>query len=100
MAHEARGESAAGFFVPTFVGRSQIQAPGGAAATLPTMEDRIIELETRVAYQEKLISELDDVVRVFADRVERAERRILRLESERLEAQEPMEPHNTKPPHY
>ncbi|MEO1084968.1 MAG: SlyX family protein [Acidobacteriota bacterium] len=64
------------------------------------MEERIIELETRVAYQEKLISDLDDVIRDFTERVQKAERRILRLESERLEAQEPMEPHNTPPPHY
>ena len=63
-------------------------------------EERIIELESRVAYQSKLLSELDEVVRAFAERVERAERKIQRLETAQQQQRDVMEPHNTPPPHY
>ena len=61
------------------------------------MDERIIELETRVAYQEKLLCDLDEVVQTFAKRVERVEQRLRGLESTQLDE---MEPHNTPPPHY
>ncbi len=64
------------------------------------MEERIIELETRVAYQDKLLSDLDEVVQTFAKRVEKLERRLRDLEDSQLEHQPEMEPHNTPPPHY
>ena len=64
------------------------------------MEERIIELETRVAYQEKLLCDLDEVVQAFAKRVEKAEQSLRRLKSAQFEHQDEMEPHNTQPPHY
>ncbi len=64
------------------------------------MEERIIELETRVAYQEKLLCDLDEVVQAFAKRVEKVEKRLRHLKDKQLEPQEEMEPHNTPPPHY
>jgi len=64
------------------------------------MEERIIELETRVAYQEKLLCDLDEVVQAFAKRVEKVEQRLRQLNGAALEPQEEMEPHNTPPPHY
>ncbi len=64
------------------------------------MEERIIELETRVAYQEKLLCDLDEVVQAFAKRVEKVEQRLRNLKSTRLEHPDEMEPHNTPPPHY
>ncbi len=64
------------------------------------MEERIIELETRVAYQEKLLCDLDEVVQTFAKRVEKVEQRLRGLEGTQLEHQDEMEPHNTPPPHY
>ncbi len=64
------------------------------------MLERIIELETRVAYQEKLLSDLDEVVQAFAMRVEKAERRLRDLKAAQHEHQGEMEPHNTPPPHY
>ncbi|MEM7351645.1 MAG: SlyX family protein [Acidobacteriota bacterium] len=64
------------------------------------MEDRIIELETRVAYQEKLLSDLDEVVQAFAKRVEVLEKRLQTLRDAQLEHPGEMEPHNTPPPHY
>lgn len=64
------------------------------------MDDRITELETRVAYQEKLLSDLDEVILAFAERVEILEKKIRHLNSAQLEPQDEMEPHNTPPPHY
>ncbi len=62
------------------------------------MEERIIELETRVAYQEKLLCDLDEVVQTFAKRVEKVEQRLRGLEGTQHQGE--MEPHNTPPPHY
>ena len=64
------------------------------------MEERIIELETRVAYQEKLLCDLDEVVQAFAKRVEKVEGQLRRLKGTQLEQQDDMEPHDTRPPHY
>lgn len=64
------------------------------------MEDRIIELETRVAYQDKLLSDLDEVVQAFAKRVELAEKKIRLLEERQREQPTEIEPHDSPPPHY
>ncbi|MCP3963731.1 MAG: SlyX family protein [bacterium] len=64
------------------------------------MEERIIELETRVAYQDKLLSDLDEVVQAFAKRVEKVEQRLSDLQDRQPEHQAELEPHNTPPPHY
>jgi hypothetical protein len=39
-----------------------------------SIEERVTELEVRLAYQDKVIAALDEVVRDFAARVERLER--------------------------
>ncbi len=64
------------------------------------MEERIIELETRVAYQDKLLSDLDEVVQVFAKRVETLEKKVRLLEESQKEQPNDMEPHHSPPPHY
>ena len=71
------------------------------------MEERIIELETRVAYQEKLLCDLDEFGKInkaydqtCAKRVEKVEQRLRGFEGMQLEQQDEMEPHNTPPPHY
>jgi uncharacterized coiled-coil protein SlyX len=38
-----------------------------------SLEERIVDLEVRVAYQDKLIEELDQVIREFSTRVENLE---------------------------
>jgi uncharacterized coiled-coil protein SlyX len=43
------------------------------------MSDRIVELEVRIAYQDKLIADLDEVVRDFAGRVQALERDLAEL---------------------
>ena len=64
------------------------------------MQERIIELESRLAYQDKTISDLDEVVRVFADRVERLERRVAELSEALRESREEIGPADERPPHY
>ncbi len=59
---------------------------------------RIGELEIRLAYQDKLLSELDDVVQSFALRVERLERQLSDLR-DNVSTQE-IGPGDDKPPHY
>ncbi len=39
-------------------------------------EERIIELESRIAHQDRIIADLDDVVREFAGRVTALERTV------------------------
>jgi uncharacterized coiled-coil protein SlyX len=59
-------------------------------------EDRLTELEIRVAYQDQVIAALDEVVRDFAARVVELERRL----REREAAETPVGPQNEPPPHY
>lgn len=74
--------------------------PWSASCYYPPMEERIIELETLVAYQRKLLSELDEVVQEFAKRVESLEKRAGRIEDAQVELRSSLEPDTTPPPHY
>jgi SlyX protein len=66
----------------------------------PAMEDRIIELEVRVAYQDKIIADLDDVLRAFTSQVEALRRELVELK-ERFEGDQPdLGPADDAPPHY
>ena len=60
----------------------------------------LIELQERIAYQDRLIAELDDVVRSFTVRVEGLEREVIRLRTAVLDAALPSGPANEAPPHY
>jgi uncharacterized coiled-coil protein SlyX len=64
------------------------------------MEERVIELESRVALQDKTIRDLDEVVRLFASRVERLERRLSELVDQLRTDCEQVGPHDEQPPHY
>lgn len=64
------------------------------------MDDRIVELEVRTAYQDKTIADLDEVIRTFTERVVVLERE-LRLLKETMKAGAPdVGPQDEKPPHY
>ena len=63
-------------------------------------EDRIDELEMRMAHQDRTIGELNDVITAQWKRLELLERKLNRL-GEDLEALEPAGvPPSEKPPHY
>ncbi len=63
-----------------------------------SLEKRIVDLEVRAAYQDKLIGELDEVLNDFSTRVE-----TLESLSKKLKASanaEPIGPAYELPPHY
>lgn len=64
------------------------------------MEDRIVELEVRVAYQDKVIADLDEVLRAFTVRVEGLERELAELKQSLRDGAPEIGPANDKPPHY
>ena len=61
------------------------------------MEDRMTELEVKVAFQERLLAELDEVIRQLRDEVEQ-----LGTDVGQLRQQGSMAPEDPdqKPPHY
>jgi len=61
------------------------------------MEERIEDLEVKLAYQERLISELDGLVRSFGVKLDEATREIKALK-EAIRGAEPLV--TEKPPHY
>lgn len=66
------------------------------------MEDRIIDLETRLAFQEHTLQQLNDVIIEMRDQLDRLGHR-LRLAEERLVDADPnmnIEPQDETPPHY
>lgn len=62
------------------------------------MDERIVELEIKIAHQDRLLADLDEVVRTFTTRVERLERQLAALQENAggLEVGPADEP----PPHY
>ena len=64
----------------------------------PRMETRIVELEIRVAYQEKLLHDLDEVVTAYATRIDALTRELQELRG-RVEAGA-IATVDEPPPHY
>jgi uncharacterized coiled-coil protein SlyX len=60
------------------------------------LAETVIDLEVRIAYQDRLIRELDALVRSFGTRLDAAERDLRQLR----EAVMPASPPNERPPHY
>ena len=74
--------------------------PRALGSTFRGVDDRIVELEVRAAYQDKLIADLDEVIRAFAERVTVLEREV-RLLKETMKAGVPdVGPQDERPPHY
>ncbi len=64
------------------------------------MEQRILDLEVRIAYQDRLIADLDEVVRAFTARIEALERDLAELRQTILNPPEQIGPADEPPPHY
>jgi uncharacterized coiled-coil protein SlyX len=62
------------------------------------MEDRVTELEIKISHQERLLTDLDEVVRAFASRVEALERAL--TEMREAVAALPVGAADEPPPHY
>ena len=64
------------------------------------LAERVEDLEVKLAFQDKLLHELDALVRSYVDRLDAAEREIKKLE-QALRSPEPGHgPANEPPPHY
>ncbi len=63
-------------------------------------DDRIVDLEIKLAYQEQLIRELDALVRAFGDKLDRTDRELAALKQAVRSPETPLGPANDKPPHY
>lgn len=60
----------------------------------------LVDLEIKLAYQERLIGELDALVRTFGARLDAAERELRALKAAMRSPEAPLGPGNEPPPHY
>lgn len=67
---------------------------------MESIDKRLEELEMRLAYQEKTISDLNDVITAQWKKIEALERQLLRLDEELRDIDSMEAPPNQKPPHY
>ena len=63
-------------------------------------DERIVDLEIKLAYQEKLIRELDALVRTFGERLDKVSRELEQLKQGIKSPETPVGPQSEKPPHY
>jgi uncharacterized coiled-coil protein SlyX len=66
----------------------------------PIQAERLEDLEVKLAFQDKLIRELDALVRTFGDRLDAAERELKQLKAGVRAGEPAMGPANEPPPHY
>jgi uncharacterized coiled-coil protein SlyX len=62
--------------------------------------ERLYDLEIKLAFQDKLIRELDVLVRTFGDRLDAAERELAQLKAALRPPEAGIGPANEPPPHY
>jgi uncharacterized coiled-coil protein SlyX len=60
----------------------------------------VVDLEVRIAYQDRVIADLDALVRGFATRLDAAERELRQLREALRSPELPGGPANEPPPHY
>lgn len=64
-----------------------------------SIDDRFMDLEVKLAYQDRLIRDLDALVRTFGTRLDTTERELRELKQS-VPAPLPLGPQNEPPPHY
>lgn len=64
------------------------------------MANSVQQLEEILAYQQRLLEELDEVVGALHNRVSTLEKQVVNLRSTAKPGQEGEEPTDEKPPHY
>lgn len=65
-----------------------------------SIDKRLEEMELRLAYQDKTIADLNDVITAQWKKIEALERQLLRLDEELRDLDSLEAPPNQKPPHY
>jgi SlyX protein len=63
-------------------------------------DDRVMDLEIKLAYQDKLIRELDALVRSFGAKLDETTRELEKLKQSLRSPEGPTGPANERPPHY
>jgi uncharacterized coiled-coil protein SlyX len=63
-------------------------------------DDRLTDLEIKLAYQDQLIRELDALVRSFGDKLDSTARELETLKQSLRSPEVATGPANDKPPHY
>lgn len=110
---EARSSTGHAIVLRTFVpetttpvaGRSipdEQYAPRGdqSGARVRGMDDRLTDLEIKVAYQDKTIADLEALVRGFGVRLDQMTRELEQLKNGIRSPEVPLGPQSDKPPHY
>ncbi|MBK8769156.1 MAG: SlyX family protein [Rhizobiales bacterium] len=67
---------------------------------MTSVEQRIEDLEMRIAYQDKTIADLNDVITAQWKKIEKLERQLQRLDEEVQSLDSRDAPPVTRPPHY
>ena len=60
----------------------------------------LVDLEVKLAYQDRLIRDLDDLVRKFGARLDELAREVEALKAAARSPEAPLGPANEPPPHY
>jgi SlyX protein len=63
-------------------------------------DERIQDLEVKLAFQDRLIRELDALVRSFGDKLDATQRELKQLKESVRSPETPIGPANEPPPHY
>ena len=66
----------------------------------PDPAERIVDLEIKLAYQDRVIRELDALVRAFGERLDRTERELKTIKDAMVSPAVPLGPQSEPPPHY
>jgi uncharacterized coiled-coil protein SlyX len=66
----------------------------------PELKECLVDLEVKLAYQERLIRDLDALVREFGSRLDKTQRDLEQLKQSVRGGEVPMGPANEPPPHY
>jgi uncharacterized coiled-coil protein SlyX len=88
--------------VPRMATSSPTPDPGdaGAAPESAELSERMLDLEVRLAYQDRQVRALDALVREFADRLDAAERELKQLKQTVASPDAGIGPATERPPHY
>jgi uncharacterized coiled-coil protein SlyX len=73
--------------------------PDAAGAPLAELAERLVDLEVRLAYQDRTVAALDEVIRTLTARVGVLEQELETLRTT-VEHGEPVGPASDPPPHY